>query len=295
MTVAMTKRLPNVAIVESHRTPPSLVPLLVGLRRWCQVFALTVDAPAAIDATVAVTPDADLPAGIPAAVWVESVDDMSMSAVAAAAVVLTRHDCVLEASGARGLFAAEGQAAVVGCPIGPFVRGRLRHVRHLPPHATVEFDGARWWWQGRSLDHDLVDTGLGCAIAAVVTGPDLLRALAWATPSVTDSATAAMLGARDGMEVLVGDSVEERRRLASSIAADPVLAARLSWAGRMLVERRHDSTLAAADLVRRLGLGSGSSLPGPANLAARMAELGTPPGAWIVERAVAATAPLTDG
>jgi hypothetical protein len=73
-----------------------------------------------------------------------------------------------------------------------------------------------------------------------------------------------------------------------------MIAARLSWGGRMLVERRHDAGLAAATLVRRLGLGPASNLSAHDGLALRLAELGTPADAHIVERAAEACNALTE-
>jgi hypothetical protein len=207
--------------------------------------------------------------------------------VQSADVVISSDPDVVKAAGRRGLFPGDGQAASLGTPMGPVVRSRLRAARGLPALAVVEHSPPHWSWEGRStpLEDDLVDTALGCASAVVVTGSSLLRALAWGAPSVTDDVTAAGVGASADLDVVVADTPEERRRQASQLARDPVRASRLSWAGRMLIERRHDSRLAAAALVRTLGLGAASSLSGCSQLGLRLSELGTPPDSDVVARA----------
>src|SRR4029453_18578635 len=88
-------------------------------------------------------------------------------------------------------------------------------------------------------------------------GPDparLLEAMAWGAPTVSDPASARRGGAVAGTHVLVGADADERRRPATELAADQALASRLSWAGRRLVEWRHDAGRAAMRLVELLGL-----------------------------------------
>jgi hypothetical protein len=219
--------------------------------------------------------------------WADSVDQLELPSVQSADVVISADPEVLTASGRRGLFPGDGQAALLGTPMGPVVRSRLRAARGLPALAVVEYSPPHWLWEQRStpLEPDLIDTALGCASAVIATGNGLLRALAWGAPSVTDEDTAIEFGATCGVEVVVADTPEERRRQAHQLAEDPVRAARLSWAGRMLIERRHDSRLAAAALIRRLGLGAASSLSGHLPLALRLSELGTPAGSDVVARA----------
>lgn len=128
--------------------------------------------------------------------------------------------------------------------------------------------------------------------AVVVTGPPLIGALAWGTPCVTDVETAVRFRVVADRDVLVADSVEARRRAAIEVATDAPLAARLSWAGRLLVETRHSPAMVAAALVRRLGLSAASRVPVPPPLAAALAQLGTPESAAVVERVRLAAAIL---
>lgn len=149
-------------------------------------------------------------------------------------------------------------------------------------------------WPGRQtpLAGELVDTALAAATVVVATSPALVvRALAWGAPTVTTPAAARALGALPGREVLVADTDAQRRELAAELAADDGRAATLGWAGRLLVERRFDLPLVAAQLAGRLGL---TRTSGPLALPrTRLAELGTPPAARIRSRLAAAVEPLS--
>jgi hypothetical protein len=278
---------PNVAIQDIGHCPDTLLPLLASLRRWCQVFVMAVDSPSEVDAVIVLNADTNKIPQVPYAIWVESTPDVDRPAVEGADVVMSTDPEVLSRCGRRGLYPPNGRVPSSAVPIGPFVRGRLRKARGLPSSVVVEHDGDNWWWPGRSgpMRPELVDTALGCASAAIVIGPTILRALSWGTPVVTDADTAATIGANDDVEVIVADEPKLRRSKAQLLASEPVTAARISWAGRMLVERRHDARLAAATLVRRLNLGPASALSAHDGLALRLAELGTPANAHIVERA----------
>jgi hypothetical protein len=176
------------------------------------------------------------------------------------------------------------------------VRARIRAARGLPEVLIVAGDGTQWEIAstGQRLGPDIARTAMTCASAAVVTGgPALLAAMAWGTPCVTDTATARAIGARPGLHVLVGDDDGERRRGAESVAGDGVLAARLSWQGRRLVETHHSPDCAAAALVRRLGLFAGRAQRSSTPFSGRFRELGTPPDAVVVAHAAAATRSLT--
>jgi hypothetical protein len=227
-------------------------------------------------------------------VWASSVDDLDDPLVEAALVVVSNVEEIVAQAGAAGLFAGTGNVGSHGVPVGPSVRARLRGARGLPDSAILEFDGDRWWWQGCDIGNDdlMVDTALGCASAVAVTGWPVLRALAWAAPTVTDPETAALIGALEGMHVFIGKTTGQRRQVAASLAHDPVPAARLSWAGRKLVERRYDSGLVAGTLLRRLGISLAASLPGGVTMAARLEELGTPQSASVVGRVAMSTQTL---
>jgi hypothetical protein len=177
--------------------------------------------------------------------------------------------------------------------VSPFVRQRLRWARGLPEAAVLEQDSDGWRWPGldEPLADDLVATAMACASAVAVTEPGrLLEAMAWGAPSVADPASAGRVGAEAGTHLLVGADAGERRRLAEDLAADRALASRLSWAGRRLVEWRHDAGRAAMRLVELLGLRP--TLPQGAFASARLqlSLLGTPSDATIASRFAEATA-----
>jgi hypothetical protein len=118
----------------------------------------------------------------------------------------------------------------------------------------------------------------------------LLEAMAWGAPCVSDPGSAAQVGAVADTHLLVGAGPDQRRRLAAELADDQARASRLSWAGRRLVERRHDAGRAAMRLVELLDLRP--TLPGGALASARLqlGLLGTPGDATIASRFAEATA-----
>lgn len=157
-------------------------------------------------------------------------------------------------------------------PVTPFVRARWRRRFGLPPDLVVD---------AAEIPDDLRSTALAVVAAVVAIDADmLLEALAWGAPCVTDPAGAEAVGARDEVEVLVGDADDAR-----ALAADERRAARLGRAGRRLVERRHDPVQVAVELRRSLGLTAG---PPPVTRA--LDELWTPPDARIRRRAAKAAA-----
>jgi len=87
--------------------------------------------------------------------------------------------------------------------------------------------------------------------------------------------------------VLDGETPEERHGKARRMASDPRLAARLSWAGRLLWEERYDVDRAATALAAAL-------LPaGPQGHQLRLSELGAPSDAHICSRAADAMETLS--
>jgi hypothetical protein len=270
--------------------------------QWCHVMAMTADVSGPVDAVVARRPELlEAPQVVRArprasAVWVDQADDLPDMALASADVVLSDQAALLDQFGARGLLVPRSGKSPAGRLVAPHVRLRLRAARGLPTSLVVEYVGNGWqaWPGGRPLAATMTDTALACASAAVATGADpLLAALAWGTPTVTDYETAASVGAEPGRHVLVEEDASGRRRRAHQVAKDLATAARLSWWGHSLVETGHSPSRAAADLVRRLGLGSASPLPLPGRLAARLSEFDTPRDAVVVGRAGEACALCT--
>jgi len=289
--------LPLLGLALDRRPPESLVPLLVALYRWCVPSTIEPGAPepAAVMATVASA--GRVPAGRPLALWAGSAEEAGSAVAARAAAIVADQPAIADAAGDRGLLAPTGDHAAGRSPVSPFVRGRLRWARRLPEVAVLEQADDGWRWPGLAdpLDDDLVATAMACASVVTVTEPArLLEALAWAAPCVSDPASAGQVGAVAGTHLLVGADADRRRRLAIDLADDRELASRLSWAGRRLVERRHDAGRAAMRLVELLGLRP--SLPQGAFARARLelGRFGTPAGANIMSRFAEATAALDE-
>ncbi len=282
--------LPLLGLALERRPPSSLEPLLVEARRWCRPLALDPAAgrPAAILARL---PTAERLAGnTTLGLWTRSPAEAASPHGRRSAAIVSDVREVVERAGPRGVFAATGLHASGPRPMSPFVRERLRAGRRLPRVAILEQAADSWRWDGggEPLDEDLVATAMGCASAVVATDPgSLLRALAWASPSVTGEATARELDAAPGREVLVAPQGGGRLELAVGLAGDPEQSAQLSWAGRRLVERWHDARWAALRLLDLLGL---RPEPPESPVAMELALLGTPDGGPVTARLVAAAA-----
>jgi hypothetical protein len=152
-------------------------------------------------------------------------------------------------------------------PISPFNRARRRELLALPAelvvHAGVETTD--------SVPPRSMPTALALAAAAAVSGEWFVTALALGTPIVTDRATAARHGARDGVEVLIGDHglLDAARRL----GADATRATALGRGAVTLFTRVFDARAAAVQVLERLG----GTAPFPERrLRLRLDELHTP-------------------
>jgi hypothetical protein len=285
--------LPLLGLALDRRPPETLVPLLVALYRWCVPSTIEPGAPE--PAAVLATPSSAgrVPPGRPLALWVGSAAEAGSPAAGRAAAIVADQPATVDAAGDRGVLAPAGDHAAGRSVVSPFVRRRLRWARGLPSSAVLEQADDGWRWPGLNepLADDLVPTAMACASAVAVAEPArLLEAMAWGAPCVGDPASAEQVGAVADTHVLVGADAAERRRLAADLAADQALASRLSWAGRRLVERRHDAGRAAMRLVELLGLRL--ILFGGAVASARLqlGLLGTPSDAKIASRFAEATA-----
>jgi hypothetical protein len=194
----------------------------------------------------------------------------------------------------RGLAGLDDRRAVALPPVGidaaallpvpVFVRARWRRRLGLPDGLvlTIGRPGAP------ELDPSARIAGLRLAAVVDATGPAAVEALALGAPVVTDGPTAALIGARDGKEVLVAPA-RSSAEAAAGLAADADRATVLAAAGRRLVESSHDLGRVAGLLARALGLPE----PGwrPADVATRLATraegLGTPPGDPLIGRLLA--------
>jgi hypothetical protein len=278
---------PLLALALGRHAPGSLVPLLVAARRWCLPVAL--DPVAGRPSAVLAIPSCAqrVAQGVPVALWTRSIGEATSPMGVRAAAIVSDEQAIVEAAGVRGVLAPPGSPARDRHPVPPFVRERVRRARGLPDVATLEQADRGWLWTGRAepLEEDLVPTAMACASAVVAGVPEAaLEALAWGAPCVLDPATADAIGATSGTHALVGADGAERTRLAACLATDAERAARLSRAGRRLVETRHDAGWHAVRLVELLEL-----LPPPPERALASARLqldvlGTPADARIRTR-----------
>lgn len=285
--------LPLLGLALERRPPESLVPLLVAMYRWCVPATLDPAAgePVAVLATAASA--GRVPRGLPLALWTRSSGEATSGIGDRAAAIVSDDLEIVEAAGDRGVLAAPGTYARGRRPLSPFVRQRLRRARALPEVAVLEQTDGGWRWCGleEPLDEGLVATAMACASAVATSEPQwLLASLAWAAPSVTDRGCAERVGAVAGTHVLVGGNVRMRLELCRRLSSDQQLAAGLSWAGRRLVERRHDTGWAAMRLAGLLGLRPSPPQSALGHVGLRLGELGTPTDARIASRFAEATA-----
>ena len=240
------------------------------------------------------------PPGSAHAVWVSRTEELDSGPAGSATLLLCDQPAIAEMAGPRALLVPPERPVPVGRPILPFVRRRLRHARGLPATVIARGDAVQWTWQpgdaaepreAESLPPELADTAAAVASAVIATGPALLTALAWASPTVTDPSSAAQVGAVDGVHVVVVADPDRRHAAALDLAADDAVAARVAWRGRRLVEERHDLRWTARELLRRLDLPQhpAGGLGGVAR--DRLEELDTPsdsPARWRIESLITA-------
>jgi Glycosyl transferases group 1 len=284
--------LPLLGLALDRRPPESLKPLLVALYRWCVPSTMEPGAPEPAAVMATLSSAGRVPPGRPLALWVGSAAEAGSAEAGRAAAIVADQPATVDAAGDRGVLAPAGDHAAGRSVVSPFVRRRLRWARGLPSSAVLEQAEDGWRWPGLAdpLADDLVPTAMACASAVAVAEPGrLLEAMAWGAPCVSDPGSAERVGAEADTHLLVSDGPEQRRRLADELAEDQALASRLSWAGRRLVERRHDAGRAAMRLVELLGLRP--TLPGGALASARLqlGLLGTPSDATIASRFAEAT------
>lgn len=240
-------------------TPPALRSLLVAASDRCRPVACSAGEPDPDPMPAAYVwcgSSARPPRGIPYAAWLNTPADLELAVVRDAAVVLCPTVPLLAVADERGLFVPAAPFDGVVHPLLPFLRRRLRQARGLPDVAIAVADGQTWYWDEppHPLPADLVDTAAGVASAVVATGSALTRALVWAAPTVTDPDSAALVGAVDGVHVLVGAEPDARRDAARMLAGDDESAARLAQAGRLLGRDRVNLGHAARTMLARLGL-----------------------------------------
>ncbi len=206
-----------------------------------------------------------------------------------AELLITDDPARVEQLGPRGLLApAHSVDTERHLAIAPFLRERWRRRLRLPSPFTVVLG----FPSPTGLRPETEATALALASAAAVRGSSTLVALALGTPVVTDAATAALLGATDGHDVLVAPA-SNAVEVAGGLAADMVEAARLGREARALVERRHDVGAVARTMLARLGVVLTPPAVPLGSLQLRLDELHTPVDAPPEQRAIAACQALT--
>lgn len=176
--------------------------------------------------------------------------------------------------------------------LSPFVRSCWRRREGLPPGLVVvvgpetcHVDG------GAKVPAVGVPAALATAAALVATGPQLAEALAWGAPTVTTPEDADLIGALDGVHVTVASDRESCLAAARTLAMDWPRAAAQGRVGRRFAEERFDRDRWLTPLVTHLGLAPRRPEAGR-RVAAQLAQLQTPAGAVIVDRASFAVAGL---
>jgi len=281
--------LPVLELLVAAGTAERVEPLVQRLRRWSDPRAPDpgLGQPAArfATSTAALGVEAALThASCPVAVWLDADVDRSEEPWAKAAALVTDEPGVAVAIGERSVLVPRDHVDADRYPFLPaFLRREWRRRFELPEPMLIGLGAG----DTPAFPADVSETALALASAAAVTGGSALLALALGTPTVTDPTTAEWIGAADGEHVVVAtaaDALEAARILAT----DPDLCARLGWAGRRLVEQRHDITAAAGRLAEKLGLtGTRGGTP-ERRLGAHLDELGTPTGSRPRTRALAA-------
>lgn len=246
---------PVLGLVVAAEPPAPLLRLLVEMHPWCEVRAAEPKlAVAAWLASSARAPaiEAAARSGRPWALWIDDADGLRRAEELGPPLVVTAVPTVARSSGALLIpDERDARADRIGA-IPPFVRERLRRRSRLPAILVADVDSG-------AVPEDLIPAVLAVCSACIVTGERVVDALAWGAPTVTDPASAAAARARHDHEVLVGGAAE-RAGLAEALGRDPILAARLSRAGRRLAESRSLRRVAAQvaerlDLVRAGGAG----------------------------------------
>jgi hypothetical protein len=191
-------------------------------------------------------------------VWDDPADSVSAEWRARASLVVATPDPAVDVRHYRA--------------IAPFMRERWRG--RFGIEVPVEMPEGLTWRQQRTF--------LSLCPAVVATGTISIDALAFATPLVTDAATARLLGGTDGLDIAVCDDRSAAVAMAALLGADHRRAAAMGHAGRRLVEARHDLSGAAAAVAHALAWRAPRS-----RVLAHLADLPTPPLSRPITRAEA--------
>lgn len=286
--------LPGIDLLASVSDTAWATDLLVALRAWSQPRAPHPETPVP-DAYLALSPQAihlaeALRSDVPVAVVIDEPRSLTPEVVERATVLVARDAETAARLPDAVYWRPEAIDAGRHPSIAPFVRQRWRGTLGLPDPWILEFDGHR----SPSIGRDLRSTALALCSAAVVTGPELVTALALGTPVVTTPSAAARIDAEPDVHLVT--RTHDRRDAAGALAADPPRAAAIGWGGRLLVEERFDLRTVAVAILDGLGIGPAPFPAAPlAGLDAELAALGTPADSPVATRIIRKVANLMPG
>lgn len=275
------------SLLVTPEPPAGLRRLLVDMQPWCVALAdePTLD-PVAYVATSPTAPGlrGKARSGRPVAVWVRNNAEADAARALGARVLIATEPGVADSDDVLRIPADVQVDVDQITPVPPFVRARFRRAYALPEELIIDL-------RDTDLPAAVLPTALGVCSACIAVGENLLAALAWGAPTVTDAQSAATLGARAGVDVDI-DSGRDPLTLAARLARDDRRAARLSRAGRRLAEKWCSTARAAPLLADRLGLVPSGGDLAYAHLEAALDRLQTPAVSFVRRRARRALIPL---
>jgi hypothetical protein len=280
--------LPTVGLLAGRQVSGPLATLLVQLSKWCRPQAAD-PAEAGISAWIASDPNIQRLEDLfefndaKVAVWADSIEELEHSpwTISDFAAVLTGDERLVD----KGAIWIQLPVEIRRSPyFAPHIRGRWRRRFRLPEIWSLDLRGS-----SSAVPRHLWPTAMSLASAVVVDGDGALASMASGAPCITDSATAAWLKARDGIDVVVAQ--KDQVEVANRVASDEKLSAALSRAGRRLIEEGHDWGRIAERVAISLGLQVEPQLPSEL-LARDLASLGMSPGSGVAEDLNRALLPL---
>lgn len=225
---------PTIGLAIALPDDPLLARLLIAVARSCAVRQ--ADATEPVDAWIvtdnsdptSITPDA------PLLVWTRLPRAAAVRNWPRAAVVLGPRVPTGAAGGYRSISLPEAAVDTFVIPyVAPMIRQRWRSRYGLPRDMVVELPSG----SNRDLPEHLRATALAVTAVAVATGDDVLSALAWGAPTVTDEGTARRLHLGPAVKAVEADHLAEA---AYELTQSEPQMAELAWTGRRLVERTFD-------------------------------------------------------
>jgi hypothetical protein len=284
---------PRLAVHVGREVPEALAAVLTAATPWADVVAAAVQEPLLEGVRAHLYTSDVLPRRpeTPYAVWrLAGTDPADSPATVVLGEVVDTGAPGGELGVSLGVWPADAR------PILPFTRSRYRLLRGLPDSlvTVATGDGLRWGAPGKDpapAPGATWPTLAALSSAVVADGERVRCALAWAAPTVTDTATARLLALMPGEHVLVDDDPHRREELARELADDEARAAQLAQRGWSALRTRRAEAV-AEELCRRLGFRTRRDVPSPSRLTAELDALAAPPTGLVRSRAREAIAIL---